>query len=139
MNLPEKRQIIRQGGSNIDVLLIGSLEDNANPTEESTRRLVDAVPRYGSELPECYKGGTSSPTWRWNGGASDRKTPMAGHHTVYQYMRVVAARKGPAGPALEKDLIKMAVENFPDQTLNRAPDARGLGKSGWNFIYICQP
>ena len=88
-----------------------------------------------------YVGASQGPVRRWQGDPEPRngRGPMEGHHKTWRQMHVIAARLGPAGAAVETDLIRYGMDNHPDRCTNKAADSRGLSKSQWalNFVYVC--
>ena len=82
-----------------------------------------------------YVGATTSATWRWLGGWSERdQRPMKGHCETWDCM-VMIALWGDARQ-LETDLIKEAMQRWPDQCKNVTADSRGQCR-GPNWIYVC--
>ncbi len=62
---------------------------------------------------------------------------MVGHSEKFSRMRIFAARPGVFGGYLEQTLIAQALAKFPKECMNKCSDARGLSKTGFNFIYCC--
>ena len=100
-------------------------------------RLVSVMSKTDSPV---YVGSTVSPSWRWQGGTTERG-PMMGHHAKYSGMTVVAIRRSTEIAALETMLIKFACARWGDATKldNKARDGRGFSSksSPYGYVYVC--
>ncbi len=97
-----------------------------------------ALLRIVRDADSFYVGGTKSPSWRWQGGVSDRSTkPMVGHSANWEVMKVIACRFDESAGELETFLIQKCLAAEPQRCANKVADSRGLSKSGHNWIYVC--
>ena len=78
-----------------------------------------------------YVGGTVNVRRRWLGDGT-----MKPHSDSYDSMCILAIAAGKFGGQLETQLIRYALDRFPQNCLNKAKDSRGLS-DGNNFIYLC--
>ena len=134
----EERRFCREDGSNVEFSLVGGVEANIFPDAINDQNVINHVLAFVSDASSFYIGGTSSPSWRWTGGISDRPPkPMEGHRERWGLMRVIAICEGAAAGVLERELILECRARYPELIDTVANDSRGLSKNGLQFLYVC--
>ena len=94
------------------------------------QNLRSSVSRIARGATAFYAGATTSPAWRWEGGAT-----MKGHGETYDQMHVIHVADSYSARNREKVIIEHGMLTYPMTCLNKVADARGQVKAH-NFLYV---
>ena len=102
--------------------------------------MKNAADMIASGAVNVYIGGTVQALRRWNGWASDEyRQGCIGHRHRWTGMEILSACLDGTGPNVEKTLINYMLyqSNYRQIVVNKAPDSRGLVRTGTVYIYCC--
>jgi hypothetical protein len=92
----------------------------------------------GKAVKRFYVGGTINVKRRWTGWVGGPRGSCRGHRADWEKMLVIKVCLAGTGPDIEQMLINFAKgsSHLSDVCTNKAPDARGLRKTGTTFMYM---
>lgn len=100
--MEREHRLLAEDGSNVQFCLVGGVDGQVGAGQQENEAVSVALLRIVRDADSFYVGGTKSPSWRWQGGVSDRSTkPMVGHSANWEVMKVIACRFDESAGELE--------------------------------------